>query len=193
MLLVGLAVMLLAATFGLLKGGTLVRLAETRFRGLLFLASAAALQVATVLLLPPESAATASRLLLASNLLAGACLFLNRRLPGVVVAGVGLALNATVIFLNGGMPTSQTAAEIASIDRDVSRLDAEHVSMGPETRLKPLSDIIPIPRGHLVISVGDVLLLVGLARFVYRGTQPPSAHRKSTGFGLEISVEGGET
>jgi Family of unknown function (DUF5317) len=182
----------LATAASLLRGGSLVRIAEIPLRGLVPLLVAAGLQAIAVLVIARDTAPEGLwSIFLASNLLVGVCLFLNRRLPGVALLITGLAMNAVVTLLNGGMPTSAAAAEIASMDISSSRLDAEHVLMGPDTVLAPFGDVVPIPNGHLVISLGDLLLAAGVARFIYASSQPGAT--RFTGYGLRVPAEGGET
>jgi len=50
-------------------------------------------------------------------------------------------------------------------------LDAKHVLLDGSSRLAFLADIIPVPRS--VISLGDVLLAVGLGVFIEDQLQQP--------------------
>lgn len=92
----------------------------------------------------------------------------NRRQPGMVVLAAGLALNALVIALNGGMPVSEQAVAMlgsASVAQNISAGDFVHVAATTATRLVWLSDVIPIPGPPFVRSVasaGDCLLFVGV-------------------------------
>jgi len=106
----------------------------------------------------------------------------NRRLPGMLLIGAGAALNFIVITANGGqMPVSPTAAERVGL-RDVleHRNNVRHASIDRNTRLRPLSDVIAIPsvtkRPRLplpaVISVGDVVLSVGLFVLIQQAACP---------------------
>jgi Family of unknown function (DUF5317) len=88
-----------------------------------------------------------------------------------IVAAVGVALNMLVVSANGGyMPQSVDAREMAGRTKDrpaeqVQQLTNVH-SMTSESRLPFLGDIIPEPSWMPmanVISVGDVLLSLGIA------------------------------
>lgn len=95
---------------------------------------------------------------------------LNRKLPGIVFIGAGLALNLIVIGLNGGMPVSLDAARAAGLGDTAAYLGTaiKHRPMGPDTLMWFLGDIIPLPFVHKVVSIGDVLLGFGVALLVER-------------------------
>lgn len=104
----------------------------------------------------------------------GAAIFmgLNRELPGMSVAALGMALNALVIMANGAMPVSRWAARVAGIG-ELGDMGVKHEVAGPSTVLPWLADVIPIPRLLQIISFGDVVLSVGLSVLVYRQTRGP--------------------
>jgi hypothetical protein len=85
----------------------------------------------------------------------------NRSLVGMGVVAVGLAANALVIGINGGMPVRPAAVAAARVD--YGRL---HHAEGPGDRLSWLGDVIPARRLHLVLSFGDLILAVGVADVV---------------------------
>jgi hypothetical protein len=113
-------------------------------------------------------------LFLASHLLLLAFVWRNRRLPGILVAGAGVALNLVVIVANAGfMPvTPETLVSINpgstvgewplgqhyGYSKDVIRLQGD-------TQLWILSDILivlpPFPR-PTAFSVGDLLIAAGI-------------------------------
>jgi len=100
---------------------------------------------------------------------------LNRSLVGMGIVAVGLAANALVIGINGGMPVRPAALEVAHVD--YGRL---HHPEGPGDRLSWLGDVIPARRLHLVVSFGDLILAVGVADVVAhvlhrRGRAPVAA------------------
>ncbi len=90
----------------------------------------------------------------------------NRAQPGMWFVGTGLACNAVVVALNGGMPVDSVAAG-ASVAVPVG--DFVHVPATPQTWLPLLADALRVPGvpgwGY-VISIGDVLLAVGVAVFI---------------------------
>ncbi len=62
-------------------------------------------------------------------------------------------------------------AELAGGEISTLTLDAKHVLLDAESRFPFLADIIPMPGS--VISLGDVLLAVGLGVFVEDQLQQP--------------------
>jgi hypothetical protein len=95
----------------------------------------------------------------------------------VVILVVGTLLNAVVIIANGGMPVSPRALELAGqADTDVSGgLLPKHVDLDSATHLRALADVIPVRPLHTVVSVGDILVLLGITAFVaasMAGTRP---------------------
>ena len=95
--------------------------------------------------------------------------WVNRRLPAAWLVLAGLGCNLLVIGVNGGMPVSASALETAGASADglVGAGTVKHHLMGPDDILTPLADVIGIPPPiGAVISIGDVLLYVGLAILV---------------------------
>lgn len=93
-------------------------------------------------------------------------------------AALGIALNVLVIGLNGAMPVSLRAVS----EMGVPRLDAVqsmegdylHQPQASDTQLAVLGDVITVPgpewqRG--VVSVGDLLLALGLAGWVFAASR----------------------
>lgn len=107
--------------------------------------------------------------LVASYVLLLAFVWVNRRLPAAPLLLIGLALNMTVITLNGGMPVSESAIETsggtegtlpAAID------DGKHHVMTSSDVLTPLADVIALPPPvATVLSIGDLFLYAGIATF----------------------------
>jgi hypothetical protein len=85
----------------------------------------------------------------------------NRSLVGMGIVAVGLAANALVIGINGGMPVRPAAVAAAGVN--YGRL---HHPEGPGDRLSWLGDVIPARPLHLVVSFGDLILAVGVADVV---------------------------
>ena len=73
--------------------------------------------------------------------------WVNRRLPALWLAMVGLVLNILVIGANGGMPVSASALETAGARAEglVGDDSAKHHLMGPDDKLTPLGDVIEDP------------------------------------------------
>jgi hypothetical protein len=94
---------------------------------------------------------------------------LNIGLPGFPLLAVGLALNALVISLNGGMPVGDGAIRAAAGDRYAYAIrqlrsgeDPKHHLAGPGDVLAQLGDVIPVgPPIKQILSVGDVVAIAG--------------------------------
>lgn len=160
-----------AAAIAVLRGGSLASLAETHLRWPALLVAGLGAQVVFELW-SPEWAGGGGGLgvLLASNALVAGFLFANARLPGVGLAAVGMGLNVLVIAANGAMPVSQNALVRAGVEGSVSDLGTKHELLDENTRLPWLADVIPVP-GRTIISIGDVVLALGIAHLVYRQTR----------------------
>ena len=113
---------------------------------------------------------------------------INIRIGGMVLVAAGLGLNLFVTVINWGMPVSTSALTSAGI---VTTQQAKHLVLtGGRTAdgslLGFLGDVIPLPWGQ-VISIGDVLVLVGLALVVasvlrrYEVGRPSGPGRGSSG------------
>jgi len=186
-LLAGIVLGLIA---GLAVGGRLDNLLAVRLRWTLLIFGALALRLATeAALLRDVALADQMRLplLAAAYGVLVVALWANRPLPGIGLALVGTALNATAILVNGGfMPVwdqalaaaGLTPAEIASPIHFV-------ISAAPPLQFLlhagPLGDVIPVPLPLVrnVLSIGDVVLATGLAFFVFASLQ--RAPRRAAG------------
>jgi hypothetical protein len=166
-------VLFIATTVALLRGGRLINLADIRLQHWWLLLLGFGIQAATALLPDKDwtrSAATA--MILVSYLPLLTLVLINRHREGMWLAGLGVLMNFSVIALNGGMPVLGGAAAIAA-GRDVTgsmviSLDVKHVLLDASTRIPFLADVIPVRLFGIgqVISLGDVLLAVGLGRFL---------------------------
>jgi len=111
--------------------------------------------------------------LVGSQLLLLLFAWLNRRLPGFWLLGLGLFANLLVISLNGGlMPLMpENAAKLLPSDSPVVLKLGERVGFGKDillekaaTRLWFLGDAFMLPevfRYPLAFSIGDILISVG--------------------------------
>jgi hypothetical protein len=86
------------------------------------------------------------------------------------LAGLGILMNFSVIAANGGMPVLEGAASAAGGFPEGLTLEGsyKHVWLDARTILGFLADVIPVRLFGLgnVISLGDVLLAVGLGAFL---------------------------
>jgi MFS family permease len=174
-LIAGLLVGLIA---GLAVGGRIDNLIAIRIRWPLVIFGALALRLGTEAALgrdvPIAESVRVPLFALAYGLLAVG-LWANRERPGMSLALVGIGLNAAAILVNGGfMPVWEPSLTAAGfVPADVlspihvilpARMDSAFLlSAGP------LGDVIPVPLPFLrnVLSIGDLILDVGLAFFLF--------------------------
>jgi hypothetical protein len=159
---------------GIAAGGRFEGLRQLRLRGELVLVALLVMQ--GLLPLVAVSGVTRQALYwawaLTFPIMAGVCMT-NVRVPGIALAGVGLALNAVVILLNSGMPVLPEAVVAAGgTVTALASADFAHTVATAGTRLVVLADVLPIPgplgiRG--VASAGDLLLAGGVATLIARG------------------------
>jgi hypothetical protein len=164
-LLVAIAAMLTPA----LLGGRLARLALVRFRHGYLIALTFLFQLAVLEFIPgPRDFLAAGHI--ATYLLAGAFVVMNRRIPGLWLVGLGAASNGITIAINGGtLPAREAALRTAGIDLSGQGFLNSGVLEHP--RLALLGDIFAIPAGWPlanVYSIGDVLIVLGAAYASYR-------------------------
>jgi hypothetical protein len=165
--------LLTGGLLGLVAGGRLSALGEVHLRWWGALAAGAGLQLLAGPLglggRPGTTAVAASYVCLLAFALA------NRALAGMPVVVVGLALNATVILVNGGMPVRAEAVAAVGLDPDeldAADLGAKRHLEGPDDELTFLGDVLPLrPLGE-VVSVGDLVLAAGVAGLLFRLLRP---------------------
>lgn len=149
--------------------GRLTALGEVRVRWLPLLLAALLMQVlitVTFTSAPPTLLATAH---VASYAAAGWVLWVNRRIPGLWLISLGTAANLLPIVLNGGtLPASPVAERAAGIDVTTSFANSGVLH---HARLGFLGDTMSSP-SYLpfrnVVSIGDLVILVGFALLVHR-------------------------
>ncbi len=167
---------------GLLRGGSPHRMRGLRLRA----APLAWAGIATQALLglggtaPP--AAVRDVALVAGYAAVGAWLALNawrgpRALaPAFALLAAGWALNVVPMALNDGMPVSAAALRTVGLD-EVAVEDGnfwKHVPATSGTDAAWLGDVIPVPPVGAVVSVGDVVLLLGLGAVVAAALTAPA-------------------
>ncbi len=165
-----LAACVLAVLSPLLRGRRLSGLATIELRGIPVVWLALLVQVAIAFAEPPEWLADA--LHVGTYLLAGAFVVLNRHVPGIAAISLGAALNGVTIALNGGtLPASPTAMEAAGMKPERGGFQNSGIVEDPV--LPWLGDIFawpePLPLAN-VFSVGDVLIVLGVAYCAHRLT-----------------------
>lgn len=160
-----LSVVVLAVAVAYLRGGRLHRLAEAPLRWSWLLLVGVCLQAVLDVLAARGTLTGASLagwlLLVGSQLLVLAWVVVNARLPGTVLIGLGLLLNAVVIAANSAMPVSPEA--LTAIGAGPGAIPTgKHTLLTDATRLPWLADVLPLPPLRTIISVGDLVLAAGL-------------------------------
>ena len=141
------ALVLLALASVPLTGGRLSALAEVQVRGGWIAVLALAVQVLIVTIFPGGDHALHTALHLGTYALLGAFVWVNRRIPGLLVIGAGGALNLVAIAANGGvMPASVGALRRAGLSPDPGQFTNSGALAHP--RLLPLGDVFATPAGH---------------------------------------------
>lgn len=117
----------------------------------------------------------------------------NRRLPGAILIAAGLALNMIVIVANGAMPVSLSAAQAAGLDPSGAGFLAtavKHRLMDSQTVFWFLGDWIPVPVIRTVVSIGDMILGIGIFLLTERLIRYRPKRRKGpTGRGHDLRDE----
>jgi len=182
----------LALVIGLLiasaLGANLTRLADLRFRGAALVFGALAIQTGIFTPLRDHVPIRWDRPLhVVSYLMILSFFVLNIRVPAFWLVGFGLVANICVIFANGGrMPVSAEAWRASGGDVSVFAPNGfadNNVLAGPSTHLRWLSDVFAVPPQiplATVLSIGDLLIVIGMVAFAYRACTPrigmPSGH-----------------
>ena len=152
---------------GLARGGHLANLGNLRFRAPLLPCLALGVQAAAGLLVPGQrfAAITTSYAVVAIWLALNAARRVGAIRAGMAIVTVGWLLNGLPITLNGGMPVSRHGLDGVGAPATISVTEGhlfKHVPAGRDTRFGLLGDVIPVQPLRAVISVGDVVMAVGL-------------------------------
>ena len=108
-----------------------------------------------------------------------AAIILNVRIREMLVVGVGTFMNFVALAANKGMmPVSMKALQVAGMQDALNGQPIRHALLTPETRLKWLTDVIPVPLGSPylseVVSPGDLLVAAAIFILVQRHMRAPS-------------------
>jgi len=163
---------------GLVTGGRLRHLAGHQLRSVWLLATGVVVLAGSDRL-AHGPAATVAALVGYGCLVAVAVV--NPTVIGMGVVAVGLAANALVIGVNGGMPVHRDAV-VAARMADPSQVaflsyGPLHHEERPGGHLGLLDDRIPVPELHQVLSFGDLVLGVGVADVVAHFCHPRRRRR----------------
>jgi MFS family permease len=110
--------------------------------------------------------------------------------PGFAIAALGCNFNAMVIFVNGGhMPVSlaswtATGRSAEDLTRDGvynNVVLAHHANLGWLGDVFPLPRIVPLANS---LSIGDLLIVLGVVIFAFRASLPPATSRRGQTYEL---------
>jgi hypothetical protein len=182
-------VIVAAVLAGLAFGGRLANLEKLRLHwwGL-------ALVGLAIQFVPLPEGAAGIDLVLRTSVLAISYLLLltfavaNLRVTGIALLVAGLAMNFTVIAINGGMPVSAAALrdsgqEDVLTSLRVERADKHHLQT-EEDKLTFLADVIAVPQPiGQAVSLGDVFIYAGLAWTIVAAMRGRTPSPNSAGWG----------
>lgn len=181
---------------GVLRRGRFISIARTRIRHPEFLV------VAVVCSVVVDLADIGSPGPIALVGLIGGLAFtgVNVHLIGMAIVAIGLTANLVPVALNGAMPVRPEAlveAEMVTIDElDRVSLTGARELADDSTTLAVLGDTIPVRLTGQVVSIGDLIMMVGLADLVThlmlqrrRRRVPPSALRSLAALGWHEGPE----
>ncbi|MEX1070322.1 MAG: DUF5317 family protein, partial [Chloroflexota bacterium] len=187
---------LLGLVIGALAGGQLPRLADLRLRWVWLLGAALAVRLLSGLLVTTDMGAEVAGawgLPLTYGLIV-VWLYRNWSVPGLQVAAIGVSLNILAVLLNAGkMPVWEGALLASGLTLADLVGDPFHVVLGGAMTAAQFiaaggmfGDVVPIPIPILrdVVSVGDVLLWVGIVwAIVAAMTRPAFPGRRVVALG----------
>ncbi|RME76041.1 MAG: hypothetical protein D6784_06715 [Chloroflexi bacterium] len=141
------------------------------------------IQAVWVLFVPGQSAMQMA-LLTISQVGLVLLVLINHHLPGAKIFALGIILNILVMVANGGwMPLTPDMYHFVHPDRVVTvgerPLNSKNIILPrSDTRFWILSDIIPVslPWRNTAVSLGDVLLAVGAAQFIFQASAKKASH-----------------
>ena len=190
-----LSAILLALIVGALAGGSFPRLGELKLRWSWLLAAALGLRL---LVLVSEETGFADALpagwfYVGAYLLVFVWLCGNWRVPGLQIASVGIGANMVAVLINGGQMPIWSAAFFSAgfTEADIVN-DPFHFLLRTDTVAGFVAagglfgDVIPIPIPYIrdVVSIGDVLLALGIFwAIVYSMTRAGAPSRGARGPG----------
>lgn len=162
-------------------GGRILLLRESQFRLEILIPVGLFVQLLPPRLLEYFDSTSAASGTLISWFLGGALILLvcgvNWPLFGFRLIALGVLANGVVIALNQGMPVSPAALDYMGLVETGDKLAVltplYHLAH-EGSRLLVLADVLPVPGPALlrsVVSLGDLLLMVGVALVILEGTR----------------------
>ncbi len=198
-----LSTILVALIVGALAGGGLPRLADLKLRWTMLLVAALALRLAAGLTRETGIGADipVGWAYIAAYGLIFAWLWGNWRVPGLQIASVGIGANMAAVLVNAGqMPIWSAAFYAAGFTDATIATDPFHFLLRADTVAAFVAqgglfgDVIPLPIPVIrdVISIGDVLLALGIFwAIVYSMTRANAPTRSSMAIGASTVIRPG--
>ncbi|NLI12202.1 DUF5317 domain-containing protein [Pelotomaculum propionicicum] len=188
-------VIMIVGFVALITGGRIQNLKNISFRHSWLVFVAVAIKIITnsnlrLVIGIPDS--LGQKLYIISLFLVAVFVLLNMHLRGLFLVGLGLISNLTAIVFNSGyMPVKIEYLNLVSTPEELVKISQglplyNHIAAGPSTKFFFLSDIFLMPHWILitrVFSIGDVILTIGGAIFIWTSIKPNISARKS---GLSI-------
>ena len=153
-----------------LSGGRLGNVLRLRIRSQWLIPAALVVQTVIISILPSSVPVAVGEIVhLATYAMAVSFVWRNRHIAGLWLAAAGAAMNLAAIASNHGvMPASQSALAKAGL---IEAAGFNNSAVVHHARLAFLGDVFAIPRGlplANVFSIGDVVLVVGVALLLHR-------------------------
>lgn len=160
---------------GLVPGGRLAHLGHQRVRARPLLGAGLALLAVA----GRAGAGWAGGLLVVAYGCLAAFAAANVALVGTAVVLVGLVANLAVAAANGAMPVRAEALAAAGLPAEGLR--AGRRLEGPDDRWTVLGGVVPVRPLAEVVSIGDVVVAVGLGNVARHLVRPPRRRRAVAG------------
>ena len=160
-----------------LTRGSFQRLGQIKLRALWLMLVALGIQIVLEFVDFPRDRiedAGLGILLLSYALILAFC-YVNRRLSGMLIVAIGVALNVLVIALNGGMPTKDDVETRAGRQVHVPiERTAKHKPRQDDDLLPFLGDVITVPGfPNQQFSVGDIVIGIGIVDICFEASRRP--------------------
>jgi MFS family permease len=190
-----LSAIVLALIVGALAGGGLPRLAELRLRWSILLVGALGLRLAVGLTREVDLVADfpVGWAYVGAYALIFGWLWFNWRVPGLQIASVGIGANLLAVLINGGQMPIWSAAFFGAGFTEADLVnDPFHFLLRADTVAGFVAagglwgDVIPLPIPVIrdVVSIGDVLLALGIFwAIVYSMTREDAPRRRTVALG----------
>ena len=160
-----------------LTRGSFRRLSQLQFRHLWVLFLALGVQIALEYVDFPKDRMEdlGVAILLGSYVLIFGFCWINRKVKGMTLIGVGIACNVLVIGLNLGMPTTEELRTVNGRDVYVPiEQTVKHRPEDDETKLAFLGDVMTLPGSpNQMFSIGDIIIGLGIVDVCFEASRVP--------------------